>query len=74
MIQNRKSAEQLKAGLILHKEQITEDNKQYLLYKLELQRFKTVEFTADFSESQNVSLVENTNYQIKDKSIAVSFH
>jgi len=44
------------------------------VYKLELQRFKTVEFTADFSESENIILVENNNYQIKENMIAVSFH
>ena len=60
------TSKEISPGILLHKQQIISnkvDNEMIYIFKVELLKLQTLEFTADFSGSEGV-ILENNNHLI----------
>lgn len=57
------TTKEISPGIFLHKQQISSTNRSsndlFYIFKVELQRLNVLEFTADFSGSENVFIEES---------------
>ena len=64
---NNITTKEISPGILLHKQQITSqlkvNNELIYIFKVELQKLNTLEFTSDFRGSENV-FIENTDQLI----------
>ena len=64
---NNITTKEISPGILLHKQQITSqlkiNNELIYIFKVELQKLNTLEFTSDFRGSENV-LIENADQLI----------